>query len=149
MYNELPGSLFFYIPHKKFVGECGQVLNFRVNYTLNNSFRLQTVTLNIFSKWKKTKIAKEKPKITWLSLGHFSRLKKKIDNWKIWHGRFDRATEQFLLSGGKNKITVNWCNKNYAYCMFKWWFIVIFFILSPALNNFFADCGCFFFLIHW
>ena len=56
--------------------------------TLKNPYHLQTVTIKLLKKGKKTKIRKEKPKairIQWLWWRHFSRLRTKTDNWKIFH----------------------------------------------------------------
>ena len=75
--------------------------------TLKNPYRFKTVTFKLSQKGKKTKIRKEKPKVTYsvALVMAFSRRKRQLED--LPQGDFGRVSERFPLSVRSKSITEN------------------------------------------
>ena len=79
--------------------------------TLKNLYRLQTVTFKLFQKAKKTRIRKEKPKVTFSVVMIMAFLAAENENRLLEDlplADFGRVSERFILSVKTKSITENY-----------------------------------------
>ena len=103
--------------------------------TLKNPYHLQKVKFKLSKKRKKTSLRKKNRelRIQWLWLRHFSRLRTKIDNWKICHKPIWPFTWK-ISSVGKDKVN------EWEFCELKITPIAVFVIMIQRIFPSFFLC---------